>query len=154
MRIIAPPTVACWLSKYNGEIVALGIIFPFDDCLAEKVSGDSPALFTIGSLSRFINCSWPVARSAVHVGQTFLSDRARTVGNLMGLIADDGGPSSTGGGPELSHLYGWQMIQAPQFTAQQNGLAGRAVISFAIDVKNIFSLRKAHVHVRKFRLNR
>ena len=28
---IAPPTVACWLSKYNGEIVALGIIFPFKD---------------------------------------------------------------------------------------------------------------------------
>ena len=39
---------------------------------------------------------------------------------------------------ELSHVYGRQMIQAPQFTPQQNGLAERAVRSFEIAVWDIF----------------
>ena len=139
---IAPPTVAWRLGKYNGEIAALDIIFPFADCMAEKVSKDFAALFMIDSLSRFINCTSRfinctllIALDAEHVGQTFLIDWVRTIGKPRRIITDAGGPNLTGDfRMELSHMYGWQMIQAPQFTPQQNGLAERAVRSFKIAV--------------------
>ena len=114
--------------------------FPFDDCLVGEVAKDSPALFAIDSLSRFVNCSLLVGRAAEHVGQTFANDWVRTIGKPRRIITDSGGPSLAGNfWRELGHLYGWQMIQAPQFTPHQNGLADRAVRSFKIAVKNIFS---------------
>ena len=51
----APPNVACRLSKYNGEVGALGIIFPFKDLCDEKLNKNFRALFMIDSLSRFTN---------------------------------------------------------------------------------------------------
>ena len=38
LRRITPPQVACRLSKYNGEIVAMDIISPFTDCFGEKLA--------------------------------------------------------------------------------------------------------------------
>ena len=140
---ITPPNVACWLAKYNGEIVAIDIIFPFKDCCEEKLHKQFPALFMIDSLSRFINCSMLIGRTAEHVGSVFVNDWVRTIGKPRRIITDAGGPSLTGNfWRELSHVYGWQMIQAPQFTPQQNGLAERAVRSFKIAVKNIFAATK------------
>ena len=89
----SPPNVACWLSNYNGEIVALGIIFPFKDCCDGKSNKQFPALFAIDSLSRFINCSLLIGRSAEHVGQNFVNDWVRTIGKSRRLIDDAGGPS-------------------------------------------------------------
>ena len=136
---ITSPTVACWLSKYNGEIIALEIIFHSMIAGGEKVSKEFPALFTIDSLSRFINCSLLISRTAEHCGQTFLNDCVRTIGKPRRIITDAGGPTLTGAfWRELSDTYGRQMIQGPKFTPQQNGLAERAVRSFKIAVRNIY----------------
>lgn len=79
-RRISPPTVECRRAKYNGAVATLDIIFPSAGCFAGRISNEYPALFTIGSLSRFINCSLLIPRPADHVGQTFANDWVRTIG--------------------------------------------------------------------------
>ena len=97
-------------------------------------------LFTIGSISRFINCALLAGRSAEHVGQAIVNDWVRTIGKPRRIIADAGGPILTGNvWRELSHVYCRQMIQSPQSTPQRIGLAERAVRSFRLAVGNIYA---------------
>ena len=92
-----------------------------------------------------------IARSAEHVGQTFLNDWVRAIGKPRRIITDAGGPSLTGNfRRDLSHVYGWEMIQVPQFAPQQDGLAERAVRSFKIEAGNISPRPKMRVSVRKY----
>ena len=93
---ITPPQVAFWLGKYNGEIVALGIISPFTDCSEEKIAAGYPDLFAIGGLSRFINCTLLINRASIRAGQAFLNDWVRTVGKPRRIITDKGCPTLSG----------------------------------------------------------
>ena len=109
----------------------------------------------IASLSRFINCSLLTARTAGHVGQTFVNDWARAIGKPRRIIKDASGTSLTGEfWRELSHVYGWEMIQAPLFTPQQNGLAERDVRPFENRWETFSHQQKTRVRAKKFRLGR
>ena len=144
LQRITPPQVARWLAKYNGEIVALGIISPFTDCFDGKMAKEYPALFMIDSLSRFINCALLINRASIHAGQVFMNDWVRTIGKPMGIITDRGGPTLSGAAwADLSHTFGWQMIHAPQNAPHQNGLAERSTRSLEIAVKHIISATNA-----------
>ena len=123
----------------NGEAVALEVTPPFGRRFGEHIPKEYPELFTIDSLSMFINFFLFVARSADRAGGTFVNDWARTIGKPRRIIADSVGPSLTWDfRRELSRAYGRQMIHAPQFTHQQNGLAERVVRPFSNSTRNIF----------------
>ena len=96
LQRINPPSVACWLAKYNGEIVAPAIISPCADCFGGKVATQYPALFMIDSLSRFVNCSWLINRASIHDGQLFMNDGVRTIGKPRRVITVRGGPTLPG----------------------------------------------------------
>ena len=94
-RITLPP-VASWMGKYNGDAIALDIICPFADCFEERIAEEFPSLFTIGSLSRFINCSLLIARASARAGQLFLEEWVRNLGKPRRIIADKGGTALSG----------------------------------------------------------
>ena len=50
---VTPPNVSCWLSKYNGEVAAVDICYPFVDSHPDINGGKSPALIMTDGLSRF-----------------------------------------------------------------------------------------------------
>ena len=141
---ITPPQVACWLGKYNGEIIALDIIYPFKDCFNEKIAKEYPALFMIDSLSRFINCTLLINRASIHATQIFLNDWVGTIGKPRRIITDQGGPTLAGDAwAELSDVYGRQMIHAPKYAPYQNGIAERSTRSLKIAVENIITATNA-----------
>ena len=144
VRRITLPSVEIWMTKYNGEIIAMGIISPFADCFGERIAKDYPALFMIDSLSRFINCSWLIARASEHAGRIFMDDCVRPLGKPRRIISDKGGPTLAGKiWTDVSHTFGRQMIRAPAFTPNQNVLAERSTRLLEIAVKNIISGTKA-----------
>ena len=105
-----------------------------------EIAMEYPALLTIDSLSRFINCSLLINRSSIHAGQVFMNDWARTIGNPRRIFTVRGGPTLSGASwAELSHAFGWEMIHAPQFPSHQNGSDERSTRSLKIAIKNIIS---------------
>ena len=140
LQRITPPQVASRLAKYNGEIVALDIAFPFTDCFEGEIAKDCAVLFTVGSLSRFINCTLLIARASIHAGQVFMNDWARTIGNTRRIITDRGGPALPGSTwADSSRTFWRQMNRAPQFPPRQNGLGGRTARSLEIAANRIIS---------------
>ena len=92
---ITPPQVSCRMAKYNGEIVGMGIIFPFvkkDDSEGGSTHDKrrKPALFTIDCLSRFINRTMPNSLECQEVTQTFINDWVRALGKPRRTILDNG----------------------------------------------------------------
>ena len=144
VRRITLPPVASMAAKFNGEIIALDIIYPFTDCFDEKISKEFPALFMIDSLSRFVNCALLINRASGHASQIFLDDWVGTLGKPRRIITDRGGPTLQGEAwTDLSHIFGWQMIHAPKFSPNQNGLAERSTRSLEIAVKNLITATQA-----------
>ena len=138
VRRITPPVVASTAAKYNGEIIALDIIFPFTNCFDGRISKEHPALFMIDSLSRFVNCTLLVNRASGYAAQVFINDWVRTLGKPRRIITDRGGPTLQGDAwAELSDIYGWEMIHAPRFAPHQNGIAERSTRSLKIAVGNL-----------------
>ena len=128
------------MAKYNGEIVAIDIVFPFADCFGGELAKEYPALFTTDSLSRCINCSPLIARDSTRASQVFMNEWVRIIGKARRVITDRGRPTLSGAvRAELSHTFGWQMIHAPQFASHQNGLAERSARSLEISAKRIIS---------------
>ena len=77
-------------------------------------------------------------------GQVFVNDWVRTIGKPCRVITDKGAPTLSGAAwADLSHAFGWQMIHAPQFAPQQNGMAERSTRSLKIAAKHIISATHA-----------
>ena len=74
---ITPPNVPCWLSKYNGEVVAVDICYPFMESHPDINGGKSPALITVDCLSRFVNCTLLTRLDGECVTEAFLNDWVR-----------------------------------------------------------------------------
>ena len=98
----------------------------------------------IDSLSRFANCTLLINKASGHAAQIFLDDWVRTLGKPRRIITDRGGPTLQGEAwANLSHIFGWQMIRAPKFHPNQNGMAERSTRSLKIAVKNLIAATQA-----------
>ena len=108
---------------YTVEVTAMCVISQFTDSFGEKLAVDYPALFMIYSLPRFANCTLFISRASGRVGRDVPGDWVRTVGNPRRIIADRGCPGSPGKyWADLSHVFGRQIIRAPEFRRIRTGL--------------------------------
>ena len=97
-------------------------------------------MFTIDSLTRFVNCSLLIARASIRGDQVFMGDWVRTIGKPRRIIADRGRPTLSGATwADLSRTFGWKTIRAPQFAPHQNGLTDRLTRSLKTAAKHIIS---------------
>ena len=137
---MTPPNVSSWITKYNGEIIALDVCYPFVEAHPEINGGKSPALIVVDSLSRYINCSLLKRVTGDCILETLLNDWVRTLGKPRKILTDHHGPGFRSKiWTDASDIYGWQLITAPPSTQSQNGLAERAVRSLKVAVRNILS---------------
>ena len=128
------------MSKYNGEVVAIDICYPFLDAHPDVNGGKSPALILIDSLSSYVNCSPMPQISGKCVLDAFLNDWVRPLGKPRRILLDNGCPGFKNHlWAESNHVFGWQLAQAPPKTQSQNGLAERAVRSLKVAAGNILS---------------
>ena len=138
---VTPPNVSCWIAKYNGEVVAVDICYPFTDAHKEITNGGKfPALIMVDILSRYVNCSLIPKVTGGHVTAAFLNDWVRPLGKPRRVLMDQGGPGfRSGERTQASDTFGWQLVAAPVRTQSQNGLAERNVRSIKTAIRNLLA---------------
>ena len=123
-----PPHVSCWVSKYNGEVVAVDARYPFIQSNTEIQGGKWHVIFIVDSLSRYANCSW--MKKLEGVVEKFPNGWVRARGIPRRIITDGLGPGfrskARGGTCDIS---GWQIVADPPIKQPGNGLFGRTVRS-------------------------
>ena len=93
---ITHPSVACWVAKYNGELVAFDIISPIADSFDVKSAKEYPSSFTIYILSGFAIGSLLITSHSIRAWQVFTDDLVRSIGTPRRVIADLGGTTLYG----------------------------------------------------------
>ena len=138
---VPPPNVSCWVAKYNGEVVSVDTFYPFAEPHKEiAIGGKLPALITVGSLPRYVNCSLIPKVTGEHVPAAFLNDWVRPLGKPRRVLMGQGGPGfRSGAWTQASDTFGWQLVAAPVRTQSQNGLAGRNARSIKTAVRNLLA---------------
>ena len=131
------PNVSFWLSTYNGEAAAVDICYSFTGPHPDAKGGKSPASIMTDGLSRFAICSLLQKLAGEFAVGTFLNGWVRSVGKPRRILLDNGchGFRNHAWG-ESSHVFVWQLVQAPPNTQSQNGMAERAALSLKVDVRN------------------
>ena len=105
-RITTPPHFTM-VSKYNGEIAAVDLGYPFADIRSAIKAKQFHALIMADSLSRCANCSFLPEITGRETTTAFVNDWMRTLGKPRRIILDIGGTGYNG--PEwsqVSNLFG------------------------------------------------
>ena len=128
------------ISKYNGEIVGIGVAYPFVGDRLYNIGGGVTALLIVCVLARFCVCSILENILAQTTTSTLMNDWARFIGKPRLDVMDNGSPGMTGPAwDRLSHVYGWKLTSVPPRTPHQNGLVERCMRSIKIAAQSIMT---------------
>ena len=129
---IAPPVVPSWISRFSGEVVALGIVHPFTEIGPGglpplwKNTGNIVSLLVADSHTSFTSRQIPNAVNSGIATQVFANDQARRFGKPKRIFLGQGGPVLGGWEwEELSHIFGWQYARAPVRTPPSKWDSGK-----------------------------
>ena len=141
---VTPPEISPWVAKFNGEIVGLDVVYPFVGSRAEKTTKTKtfgiPALMMVCCLTRFCARSLLIDLKPKTVSEVFMDHWVRFVGKPRRLIMDGGSPGLVGKEwDRLSHVFCFQMINAPARAPNQNGMLERSFRNLKIAVRAILS---------------
>ena len=135
-----PLNVSCWLSRYNGEMVAVGICYLVLDSHPDVEGRKSPSLIMFGRSPRYTNWSLIPRVSGKCVLCNFPNDWFRALGRLRRILLDSGGHGIRNRlWADAIHTFGRQLAPAPPNIQSQDGLAEREVWALKVAVRNILA---------------